>query len=113
LAWPNYTNSAADSPSEEAIRRLEAFAKTTDGFQLADIDFKLRGPGELMGTRQHGLPPLRIADLRKDGEILVRARSEAKRIVSDDPVLKDEKWQRLRRQVLKRYGQDLQLGDVG
>jgi ATP-dependent DNA helicase RecG len=52
--------------SEQARQRLDAFAATADGFELAEMDFQLRGPGDLFGTQQHGLPPLRIADLRRD-----------------------------------------------
>jgi ATP-dependent DNA helicase RecG len=103
----------ADPQTDEARLRLEAFAKTTDGFQLADIDFQLRGPGELLGTRQHGLPPLRIADLQRDGELLARARADANRLVSEDPELSSPKWERLKRQVIVRYGHALELGDVG
>ena len=57
--------------------RLEAFANVNDGFQLAEIDFNLRGPGDLFSTRQHGLPPLRIADLARDAEVLEEARRDA------------------------------------
>jgi ATP-dependent DNA helicase RecG len=110
---PGYVCVFADPQTDEARLRLEAFAKTTDGFQLADIDFQLRGPGELLGTRQHGLPPLRIADLQRDGELLARARADANRLVADDPDLSSPKWERLKRQVTVRYGHALELGDVG
>ncbi len=110
---PGYVCAFADPGTDEARRRLEAFSETTDGFQLADIDFELRGPGELLGTRQHGLPPMRIADLQRDGEILARARAEAKRLVTNDPELTNEKWGRLKRQVHARYSHALELGDVG
>ena len=60
---------------EEARARLEAFASTTDGFELAELDFQLRGPGDLFGTQQHGLPPLRIADLRRDQEVVAEAQA--------------------------------------
>jgi ATP-dependent DNA helicase RecG len=110
---PGYVCVFADPQTDEARLRLEAFAKTTDGFQLADIDFQLRGPGELLGTRQHGLPPLRIADLQRDGELLARARADANRLVADDPDLSSPQWERLKRQVTARYGHALELGDVG
>lgn len=110
---PGYVCVFADPQTDEARLRLEAFEKTTDGFQLADIDFQLRGPGELLGTRQHGLPPLRIADLQSDGELLARARADANRLVAEDPELSSPKWEKLKRQVTVRYGHALELGDVG
>jgi ATP-dependent DNA helicase RecG len=110
---PGYVCVFADPQTDEAKRRLEAFAETNDGFQLADIDFQLRGPGDLLGTRQHGLPPMRIADLRRDGEMLARARNDARKLVADDPELSNATWERLKRQVLRRYGDALDLGDVG
>jgi ATP-dependent DNA helicase RecG len=99
--------------SEAANGRMDAFASTADGFELAEIDFQLRGPGDLFGTQQHGLPPLRIADLRRDQETLVEARREADRLFAADPGLQLPDHARLRRQMLVRYGEALKLGDVG
>ncbi len=98
---------------EQARARLEAFAATTDGFELAELDFQLRGPGDLFGTQQHGLPPLRIADLRRDQELLEEARGAARRLFDADPGLRLADHVRLRRQMLARYGHALELGDVG
>lgn len=101
------------SAHEESRRRLEAFCQTTDGFTLAEQDFRLRGPGDLFGTQQHGLPPLRIADLTRDAAVVEEARQEAQRLVATDPELAAPRWARLRRQVFSRYGAALDLGDVG
>jgi ATP-dependent DNA helicase RecG len=102
------------SPNAElSQRRLEAFTRTTDGFELAELDFELRGPGDLFGTRQHGLPPLRIADLRRDIGILRDARKDAQAIIAADPELRAAEYARLRRMMLVRYGESLDLGDVG
>jgi ATP-dependent DNA helicase RecG len=99
--------------SEQARERLKAFASTSDGFELAEMDFELRGPGDLFGTQQHGVPPLRIADLRRDKAILEEARREAQALFAADPGLKRPDHSRLRRQMLIRYGNALELGDVG
>ncbi len=99
----------SDAPKD----RLEAFAETTDGFKLAEIDFRLRGPGDLFGDRQTGLPPLLIADLIHDREVLEEARDAASELFNDDPGLKNEENKLLRRQMLRRYGASLELGDVG
>ena len=99
--------------SEQARARLDAFASTSDGFQLAEMDFDLRGPGDLFGTQQHGLPPLRVADLRRDQQILEEARREAKALFAADPGLTTAEHARLRRQMLVRYGNALDLSDVG
>src|SRR5690606_34987578 len=90
----------ADSPSPESKKRLDAFVSTTDGFKLAELDFELRGPGELMGTRQHGVPPFYIADLRRDRPLLEEARGAARRMLETDPGLAHPQHARLRRQVV-------------
>jgi len=103
----------AEPAGDDSRRRLEAFVGTTDGFKLAEIDFEIRGPGDLLGTRQHGLPPLRIADLAKDGALLEEARRGAQELVALDPGLTRPEHARLQRMVLNRYGRVLELGDVG
>ncbi|MCP4195127.1 MAG: ATP-dependent DNA helicase RecG [Planctomycetaceae bacterium] len=98
---------------EEAQERLQAFVETNDGFELSEVDFQLRGPGELFGTKQHGLPPLMVADLRRDASMLERARTRARQLLQNDPGLRNPDFARLRKMVLKRYGNVLQLSDVG
>ena len=66
----------ADPESEFARRRMEAIASSNDGFQLAEVDLTLRGEGEVLGTRQHGLPRFRVAELPEDAAVLGRAREE-------------------------------------
>jgi len=73
--------------SENARTRLETMVKTSDGFEIAEVDLKLRGPGDLMGTQQSGVLNLRIADIIKDHEILKLARNYAIEILKKDPSL--------------------------
>lgn len=74
--------------SEESIKRLEIMTKTTNGFIISQEDLKIRGPGEFLGTKQSGLPDLKLADLIQDTWILERARKKASEIISKDPALK-------------------------
>ena len=111
--YPGYCCVFADSPTTDAQERLQAFVSTTDGFKIADLDFQLRGPGELFGTRQHGLAPFYMADLVRDAQIVSEARQDAKQLVAADPGLAKSENMSLRRQVITRYGQALDLGDVG
>ena len=110
---PGYCCLFAEPGTDEARQRLEAFAASTDGFELAEIDFKLRGPGDLFGTRQHGMPPLRIADLVRDAEVVERARRDAEALLANDPGMVETSLELLRKRVLIRYGRVLDLGDVG
>jgi len=73
--------------SENAQTRLKTMVKTSDGFEIAEVDLRLRGPGDLMGTQQSGVLNLRIADIIKDHEILKLARSYASQILKSDPSL--------------------------
>ncbi len=77
--------------STEAKTRLDTMVRTNDGFELAEVDLKLRGPGDLMGTQQSGVLNLKIADIIKDNEILQLARNYAMSILKDDPTLSKDK----------------------
>lgn len=73
--------------SNEARTRLETMVRTNDGFEIAEVDLRLRGPGDMMGTQQSGILALKIADVVKDSEILKLARSYAFKVLKDDPNL--------------------------
>ncbi|MDQ7843575.1 MAG: ATP-dependent DNA helicase RecG [Armatimonadota bacterium] len=89
----------AQAATEEARMRLETLAATHDGFAIAQADLDLRGPGELLGTRQHGLPDLRVADLARDLPLLERARDEAARLLAADPELADPRMRATREEL--------------
>ena len=99
------------APEENA--RLSALATTDDGFRLAELDWSLRGPGNLLGTRQSGLPPFRIADLVRDSDIAKQTHDVAIEIIHVDPMLEDPAWIRVREQVYGRHGDMLSLGTIG
>lgn len=82
---------------------------SSDGFYIAEEDLKLRGPGEIFGTRQHGLPDLNISDLAKHIDILSHAKDEAKKITAADPLLVKPENQELKKRVIKLFGDDLTL----
>ena len=80
---------AAEKPSDATRERLEVLEQETDGFRVAEADLRLRGPGELAGTRQSGLPDLQLADLH-DVDLVSATRDEANAILSQDPHLEAE-----------------------
>jgi ATP-dependent DNA helicase RecG len=89
------------------LPRLEAIANESDGFRLAEIDLELRGAGDVLGTRQHGLPEFRVARLPEDTELLVRARDRADEIVVSDPALAEPEHALLREAVVAHFGPEL------
>ncbi len=97
----------------ESAERLRFFAGTTDGFRLAEKDLEIRGPGEILGTRQHGLPDLRIADIVRDRVVLSKARDDAFRLVELDPELNRVGNELVKRTLVARYEGREELMRVG
>ena len=93
-----------DETSPEAGTKLAVFEKTTDGFEIAEADWEMRGPGDLLGTAQSGLPVLKIGDLRKDAQLMKRARTSAMSIFEMDPTLEWPENQRFRRLIVEQQG---------
>jgi ATP-dependent DNA helicase RecG len=85
----SYCMLMAENPSEVARQRMDIIENTQDGFKLAEEDLKMRGPGEFFGTRQSGLPDLRMAKI-SDVALLEMARNEATRLFGEDPELKKD-----------------------
>lgn len=98
-----------DGGSEIAEKRGQIMEASSDGFFIAEEDLKLRGPGEIFGTRQHGLPDLAITDLSKHMKILEQAKEEAKAMLADDPALDAPEHSALRCRITKLFGEDLTL----
>ena len=92
---------------DPTLPRLEAIASERDGFRLAEVDLQLRGAGDVLGTRQHGLPEFKVARLPEDVELLVRARDRADEILVEDPRLEHPEHALLREAVVERFGSEL------
>jgi ATP-dependent DNA helicase RecG len=97
---------------EAAKERLRAMEETTDGFRIAEEDLRLRGPGEFLGTRQHGLPDLSVADIARDQRVLQEAREDAFALVRDDPDFRAPEHHAVG-EALKRWASRLSLAQVG
>jgi ATP-dependent DNA helicase RecG len=76
--------------------RLETLVRSSDGFEIAEADWEFRGPGDMVGTAQSGLPPLRVGDLRRDAELMHHARSLALGVFAADPMLEQSTHAALR-----------------
>jgi ATP-dependent DNA helicase RecG len=100
--------------SEEAERRLDAMVGTQDGFEIAELDLELRGPGEFFGTRQAGMPNLRVANLLRDKKVLEFAKVEAARVVAgSDPEITKQEVEKVMAQLRTHWQRRYGLVEVG
>ena len=102
----------ADTEDEKAVSRLEIMTRSNDGFEIAEHDLKLRGPGELFSTRQHGLPDLKIASIIEDFDLLTFARKNAFELVNRDPTLTQPQHENIRKALVEKFGKKIDFVDV-
>ncbi|HTX98707.1 MAG TPA: ATP-dependent DNA helicase RecG [Bacteroidota bacterium] len=110
------TRRAADPSEEEhrlAERRLASMVATTDGFQIAEMDLRLRGPGDYFGTRQSGIPEFKVANILADTELLDLARNDAFALAERDPLLEDSRHAALRKILREQFSSESSLASAG
>lgn len=103
----------SDFINPTAYDRLRFFEKNDDGFLLAEKDLDIRGPGEILGTQQHGLPDLKIADLQQDRHLLFKARDDAFALIQDDPHFQKLENNLIKLTVNRKYQNRMDLANVG
>ncbi|TVQ32177.1 MAG: ATP-dependent DNA helicase RecG [Phycisphaeraceae bacterium] len=101
-----------EAKTSDAEARMKAVASTSDGFKLAEKDLELRGPGEMLGSKQSGLAPFRVAEFPRDIDLLLMARRDAAKWIERSPALEAPEETLLRKRLLKEHGETLGLADV-
>jgi ATP-dependent DNA helicase RecG len=109
----SYAYLIGSSNSENASKRLSIMTSTNNGFEIAEEDLKMRGPGEFMGTVQHGFPEFKAGDLIKDADIIEFTKIYAAKIVEDDPTLSKESNTVLKALINKYFSNKIKLINVG
>ncbi|MBI1825927.1 MAG: ATP-dependent DNA helicase RecG [Planctomycetes bacterium] len=102
----------AETREGAAAERLKVLCETSDGFRIAEEDMRLRGPGELLSTRQHGMPEFKVANLAEDFPLLEQARDDAARILHEDPNLRANASRELYKELVRKFGRRFSLVDV-
>jgi ATP-dependent DNA helicase RecG len=97
------SRSSSSEESMASVVRLRTMEQTTDGFRVAEVDLQLRGPGDVMGTRQSGVPEFRFADLIGDAAVIAMARADAHALLDTDPHLHMLEHQTVREQVIRQF----------
>ena len=103
----------SDAPTESSQERLRAMTETVSGFDIAELDLQLRGPGEFFGTRQHGLPEFKLADMTQELDLLRKAREDALELLAYDPKLLKPEHQYLVKALVEKFGDTILLAQVG
>ncbi len=105
--------SAAQIEKFKAAIRLNAMVKYSSGFDLSEIDLKLRGPGQIFGTQQSGMPELKYADLSEDGPLLIKAKEDAFAVIESDPRFELPENSGIRAVLVKDYADNLRYSEIG
>ena len=105
--------SASPAQVENWKSRMKAIKRLKDGFKIAEMDFDLRGTGELFGTDQHGRAELKVANLKHDGELLKQAREDVRAVLKADPALERPEHALLRERLRRVFGDRLELVEIG
>lgn len=103
----------SEPTTDDALARMDAISSTNDGFKIAELDLEIRGMGDFFGTRQSGMPPLRVAQIPEDIDLLKLARIDAASMIEADWQLTDPEHSMLHKVVHQQYGEALGLIDVG
>lgn len=96
-----------DNTSEDCVKRMKIMSSTADGFKISEEDLKMRGPGDFFGSAQHGLPPLKIADIACNMDLMKKAQICAKELLSDDPMLSRNENKPLKMDVMRLFEKDI------
>jgi ATP-dependent DNA helicase RecG len=112
-AHESYCILLSNPKTDVAAERLKTIEGTLDGFEIAEVDMDMRGPGEIFGTAQHGLPEIRFGNIARDFDIMEAARKEAFALVEKDPALKEEHHRLLKAALAERFKGRLELIRVG
>ncbi|MBG0861322.1 MAG: ATP-dependent DNA helicase RecG, partial [Bacteroidales bacterium] len=105
---------SSDKLSKEAAARIEIMVRTNDGFEIAETDLQLRGPGDIEGTMQSGIPfDLKIADLGRDGQIIEYVRNIAEEIITKDPLLDNDNNQILKTELQRLFSKKQSWSNIG
>lgn len=107
--WQSYCILVSDSMSDECRHRMEIMAKESSGFRISEEDLRLRGPGEFFGSRQHGLPKMKLADMATDIAVLQKAQLSAERLVKSDPTLSKPEHRFLLQGVMELFDKGTDL----
>ena len=99
-----------DNTGEDCIKRMKIMSSTSDGFKISEEDLKMRGPGDFFGERQHGLPPLKIADIAADMEMMNLTKRIAEDIISSDPKLESRDYRGLKIEIIRLFNRNGENG---